>query len=95
MEYKLNNWEVIEIAEYRTRKIAREFNDHLLKWSTVSATWEVSIDATNSEKANDYLVWAMTGLTQNQIDELSDKEFKDILSKINSEESTPSGEPAK
>ena len=95
MEYKLLSWETITISENKTRKIAREFNNALLDWSNVSAKWDVSINANNAEKANDYLVWAMTWLSQDQIDELSNDEYIKILSIINKESDNPWAKPAK
>lgn len=89
MEYKLQSWETLNIRDYKTRKISRGYNEILLEWSTVWADGNISVQASNSDKANDYLVREMTWLNQEEVDNLSDKDFRNVLEKINSEE-TPS-----
>ena len=81
------NWlekEVIITSTY-TRKIDREFNDVLFNWvkanASSDANW-VEIDLANIQKANDYLVKAMTNLTNEEIDSLEITDYNKILEKI-------------
>ena len=72
------------MKEFITRKIKREYNKILLDWAEVWTNWDFKVPATNAEKANDYLVKVMTGKTQEEIDNMSEKEFEKTLNKINS-----------
>jgi len=71
------------MKEFISRKINREFNEILLKGAEVGWDWNFKIDANNAEKANDYLVKAMTEKTQEEVDELDQKEFETLLDEIN------------
>lgn len=77
------------MKEFITRKINREYNEILLKGAEVGSTGDFNVSAENADKANDYLVKAMTWKTQEEIDEMSQKDFEDILIKINKIKSTP------
>lgn len=70
-----------------TRKIDREHNDILLTntdfWQNADGTMNTKIDAKQIGKANDYLVMAMTGMTQEALDQLEINEYNRILAEIN------------
>lgn len=69
---------VVEFKETYTRKIDREFSN-LLFWEGSVTGKDVSLAPANIQKANDYLIEAMTNLTPEEIDELSVKDFDEIL----------------
>ena len=69
---------VVEFKEIYTRKIDREFSN-LLFWEWNVNGKEVSLAPANIQKANDYLIQAMTNLTPEEIDQLSVKDFDEIL----------------
>lgn len=69
---------VVEFKEVYTRKIDREFSNLLFGEGNVIGK-EVSLAPANVQKANDYLIGAMTNLTPAEIDELSVKDFDAIL----------------
>ena len=69
-----------------TRKIDREYNEILFKGCETSwdTSWKtnININPINIQKANDYLVTAMTNLKDNQVDELDINEYDKILKTI-------------
>ena len=69
---------VVEFKETYTRKIDREFSNLLFGEGSVTGK-DVSLAPANIQKANDYLIEAMTNLTPEEIDELSVKDFDEIL----------------
>ena len=69
---------VVEFKETYTRKIDREFSNLLFGEGSVTGK-DVSLTPANIQKANDYLIEAMTNLTPEEIDELSVKDFDEIL----------------
>jgi len=71
------------MKDFITRKINREYNEILLKWAEVGGDGNFKISANNAEKANDYLVMAMTEKTQKEIDEMKQEDFEEIVSQIN------------
>ena len=66
-----------------TRWIKRKFNEILLAWSQVWSDGSFKIDPTNSDKANNYLVQEMCEVSPEEVDALSEKQFDDLLNKIN------------
>lgn len=93
----------LEILNPYTRKIDRTFTKKLFEhssWTTMDANGKPSIviNPADMQDANDYIVMAMTGATQNDIDTMSPEEFDAILSKINKMKesgSNATSEPAK
>lgn len=81
------NWQPRQITfkDVYTRKTDREFNEILFNWvkanASSDANW-VEIDLANIQKANDYLVKAMTNLTEEEIDSLEITDYNKILEKI-------------
>lgn len=69
---------VVEFKEIYTRKIDREFSNLLFGEGSVTGK-EVSLAPANVQKANDFLIGAMTNLTPEEIDQLSVKDFDEIL----------------
>ena len=69
---------VVEFKEIYTRKIDREFSNLLFGEGSVTGK-DVSLAPANVQKANDYLIEAMTNLTPEEIDQLSVKDFDAIM----------------
>jgi len=67
-----------------TRWIKRKFNELLLEWVEVWVDWNFKVNPVNADRANNYLVAEMCEVIQEEVDALSDKQFDDILNKINS-----------
>lgn len=79
------NWKTIEIKSIYTRKIDREFNEILFagtKANTSNPNW-IDVELVNIQKANDYVIKAMTNLTEQEIDELSASDYNKILEEVN------------
>ena len=69
---------VVEFKEIYTRKIDREFSNLLFGEGSVTGK-DVTLAPANVQKANDYLIEAMTNLTPDEIDQLSVKDFDAIM----------------
>lgn len=86
-EIQLSNKKIIKIKEIYTRKIDREFNSILMKDSNsdYDTNWipKISFKPDQIYIAQDYLVKSMTWLTQEDIDEMSVKDYDLILTTIN------------
>ena len=79
------NWQPKQIIfkEVYTRGIDKEFNAILFKWIKAnSATQAIDLDLMNIQEGNDYLVKAMTNLTDEEISALSISDYNKILDKI-------------
>ena len=72
----------VEFKEIYTRKIDREFNAVLFEWTDLWVDWKMTLNPMNMQNANDYLIKAMTNLTQEEIDELSISDYNEILDKV-------------
>ena len=72
----------IEIKEFITRKIDREYNSIVWDNAKVNEKWEAQFTLWWMGKAQDYLVWEMTWMSQKEIDELSTTDFDLIIEKI-------------
>jgi len=74
----------MEMVKKYTRGIDREYQRLLLDKSTTSAwnggDFEIKIDPFQVQVANDYLVSALFGKTQLEIDDLTQKEYAELLS---------------
>ncbi len=68
----------VEFKEIYTRKIDREFSNLLFEGETLNGK-DVAISPINVQKANDYLIEAMTNLSADDIDQLSVKDFDAVL----------------
>ena len=86
------NWQekVITFKSIYTRWIDKEFNSIIFKWvrANSNSQW-VDLEVNNIQEANDFLVKAMTNLTEEEISSLSISDYNKILDKIG-EIKTPS-----
>lgn len=86
MKVKIN-WADVEVAftSTYTRWIDKEFNKILfkdVKANTNTASQWIDMSLENFQDANDYLVKAMTNLTEEQIEQLSISDYNKILEEI-------------
>jgi len=76
----------IVYKEVYTRKIDREYNDIIMKDCNTTTDqkgdMKININPINMQVAKDFLVCAMTNLTQTEVDELSIVEYDKINEKI-------------
>lgn len=73
----------VEFKTVYTRLVDREFNNILFGNSKASTkSNDVEIELKNMQLANDYLVTAMTNLTQEDIDQMSSTDYEAILKKV-------------
>lgn len=86
MKVKINWADVeIEFTSTYTRWIDKEFQKILfrdVKANTNTATQGIDLSLENIQDANDYLVKAMTNLTDEQIQQLSIDDYNKILAEI-------------
>lgn len=79
------NWQekTISFKSIYTRWIDKEFNSIIFKWvkANSSNNW-VDLEVNNIQEANDFLVKAMTNLTEEEIQSLSISDYNKILDKI-------------
>ena len=79
------NWQekTISFKSIYTRWIDKEFNSIIFKWvkANSSNAW-VDLEVNNIQEANDFLVKAMTNLTEEEIQSLSISDYNKILEKI-------------
>ena len=68
----------------KTRKIAREVNEELMRWVTVS--WQdmnnIQFPAINADKAEELLVRLMCNISQWEMDSLTEDEYIEIKTEI-------------
>lgn len=73
----------VEFKTVYTRLVDREFNNILFGNSKASTkSNDVEIELKNMQLANDYIVTAMTNLTQEDIDQMSSTDYEAILKKV-------------
>ena len=76
----------ITISNVYTRKIDREYNDILLDWLKATPqqlqAGEIEIAISNGQKANDYLIVAMTNLTAEDVDWLTVEDYEKVLEAV-------------
>lgn len=76
----------ITISNVYTRKIDREYNDILLDWLKATPqqlqAGEIEIAISNGQKANDYLIVAMTNLTAEEVDWLTVEDYEKVLEEV-------------
>ena len=76
----------ITISNVYTRKIDREYNDILLDWLKATPqqlqAGEIEIAISNGQKANDYLIVAMTNLTAEEVDWLTVEDYEKVLEAV-------------
>lgn len=73
----------VEFKQIYTRLVDREFNNILFGDSKAKTNAEaVEIELKNMQLANDYLVTAMTNLTQEEIDNMETKDYEAIIKQI-------------
>lgn len=94
MQFTTTSGFSVQIKDFRTRKLDREYQEAVSDGLLVGADGTMTpIPAKNVQKANDILVAGMTGLSQEEIDSLSMADYNEILTKITEEEAKKS--PAK
>lgn len=89
-QVKLSTGKTVEIREFKTRKIARGYEDALFKGVVVVPGSPISFPASNANDANDYLVGQMANLTPEEVSELSETDYKAVLDAISGD--APQGE---
>lgn len=73
----------VEFKPIYTRLVDREFNSILFgNTKAFTKSNDVEIELKNTQLANDYLVTAMTNLTQEEVDQMSSKDYEEILKKV-------------
>lgn len=73
----------VEFKQIYTRLVDREFNSILFgNTKAFTKSNDVEIELKNTQLANDYLVTAMTNLTQEDVDQMSSKDYEEILQKV-------------
>ncbi len=73
----------VEFKTVYTRLVDREFNNILFGNSKASTkSNDVEIELKNMQLANDYIVTAMTNLTQEDIDQMSSADYEAVLKKV-------------
>ena len=86
MKIKINGSDVdVEIKSTYTRWIYKEFNKILfkdVKANTNTASQWIDVNLENIQDANDYIVKAMTNLTDEQIAQLSIDDYNKILAEV-------------
>ena len=75
---------MLEIKKkFITRWIARWYEKELLKDVVITWEWEMqNVQAVNNYVANDYLVREMCEITQEELDEINNKDYEIILKKL-------------
>lgn len=80
-------WEKeIIVKEAYTRGIDKEFNKVLFEWTkSMLVDWKQSLDIPpmNIQNANDFLIKAMTNLTEQEIEDLPVADYEELLEQIN------------
>lgn len=83
MIFKTSNGREVTIADARTRKLDREYQEAISDGVMVSSNGgDMNFPAKNAQRANDILVMGMTGLSQDEIDALTSDEFNEVLTEI-------------
>lgn len=82
MQFKTTSGREFAIADFRTRKLDREYQEAVSEWVMVRPDWIADFPAKNVQRANDILVMGMTGMSQESLDSLSSLEFNEILQEI-------------
>ena len=87
MIFKTTSGREVTIADFRTRKLDREYQEAVSDGLMVSNDGTMTpISAKNIQRANDILVLGMTGLSADELDNLSSTDYNEILMKIQEEE---------
>ncbi len=81
---KLNNIDREITIGNKTRKIAREINNALLDGVIVKdvSSGNFEFPATNVDKANEGSVRLLCGLSQDELDNIDEEEYQNILEEI-------------
>jgi hypothetical protein len=76
----------VAFKDVYTRWIDRKFNEILFQWveAITNSEWksDFKINPDNMQKANDYIVEAMTNLNSKELDWLSVSDYNAILEKV-------------
>lgn len=89
------NWteRTVSFKDVYTRKIDREFNAILFRNVNASVlengTKDLSINPTDIQLAQDYLISALTDLKPEEVDELSIEDYQTILEKVSAIKNPP------
>lgn len=75
------NWteKVVEFKDVYTRKVDRTYNEMLFKDAKVSSSENFTMNPMSIQVATDYLIVAMTNLDNLEVDELSIKDYNEIV----------------
>ena len=71
-----------EIKNKYTRAVQKEFNRILFLNSKVDNRWQVEMNPSQIDEANDYLVMVLYGLTKEVIDEMDPVEFGELVDAV-------------
>lgn len=85
MKITINGTEkTVDIKKVYTREIDRWYNNYLMEWVSANTNEpnNINIPLNNIQKANDYLVMAMTDLTEKEVNNISSEDFNAILGEI-------------
>lgn len=87
MQFTTKSGKTYEIKDFKTRKIDREYQEIVSEGMRMTAGGEISnINPNNVQKANDYLIAQMVGLSQAEIDDMNADDYNEIIKKINKED---------
>ncbi len=75
----------------KTRKISRLVNEELMRGVIVTdiATNKMDFPVNNIDKSTELMVRLMTGLSQEETDSLTEKEYNELKSEIEKAQDTP------
>jgi len=83
MQYKVNNDLILEIKDFKSYWVTKAVKLAMLSGITVK-DWEApEVPAENAIKAEEALIYSMTNITEDQLNNLRDEEYNLLLSKIN------------
>ena len=76
----------IQISKVYTRKIDREYTEKMFEWMKVTPqqlqSGNFEVDLGNLQKANDWLITQMTNITPDELDEMTNKDYNELLQEV-------------
>lgn len=87
MKIKINGTEKeVEISKIYTRKMDREYTEKMFEWMKVTPqqlqSGNFEVDLGNLQKANDWLITQMTNITPDELDEMTNKDYNELLQEV-------------
>lgn len=82
------NWteKEIEFKSTYTHKMDVEFNNIMFNWMKANMqqlqAWSIDVEPARIQLANDFMITAMTNLTQDELDELSVADYNKVLAEV-------------